>query len=268
MVTITSDHVRRVKEAVNLKSLVESYGIKLRQSSADSFIGLCPVHKEKTNSYLVHPKAGYCKCFGCGASHDALSFVQAMDGISFPAAVRQLADQYGVSLDGPRVDAATARRQRDAARRIAAEASWWWGTVTARYHERQAFLVRMLTHYSDLSDGASEDGADSESLYQHYARRAWRFVRAVRRIDAVLPVDVMGRWLKYKAKHPGVMVEYREYAALDKEIKATWERIRAEVLAGRVGDEQMYRMVCALFSAMGIYDDNLLQGGAVNKVAA
>ena len=207
---ITAAHVAAVKAAVDMGALARSYGIELRQSGTDSLTGKCIFHKEKTGSLVIHPKAGYCHCFGCGVTFDCIGFIQRADGLSFPAAVRLLAEQYGVSLDGPRVDAATARRQREYARRLAAEAAWWWGTVVQRYHDRQAWLVATLTGYADrATDDGTLPAEIAEERYQYYARRAWRFVRAIRRVDAATPAEVAPRWLAYKTKHPGAMVECR-----------------------------------------------------------
>lgn len=62
------------------------------------FKGLCPFHAEKTPSFSVSPRRGTYHCFGCGAGGDALSFLQAIDGVTFREAAEELAGAAGVDL--------------------------------------------------------------------------------------------------------------------------------------------------------------------------
>jgi len=62
---------------------------------------LCPFHKEDTPSFLVNVKEQYFHCFGCGVGGDVFNFVMRQKGLSFPEALRYLAERKGiqVSLD-------------------------------------------------------------------------------------------------------------------------------------------------------------------------
>lgn len=59
----------------------------------------CPFHHEKTPSFAVSPDKGFYKCFGCDASGDAISFIRAIEGVSFVEAVKHLANKYGIPLE-------------------------------------------------------------------------------------------------------------------------------------------------------------------------
>lgn len=107
----------QVRRDTNLLALIGER-IPLRKLGASS-IGLCPFHQEKTPSFRVHPT--YFKCFGCGRAGDAISFLRAIDGLSFPDAVRVLAERAGVSLD----DAPVNRERRAVAAEIAGECAYW-----------------------------------------------------------------------------------------------------------------------------------------------
>ena len=72
--------------------------VQLRKAGT-TFKGLCPFHGEKTPSFTVTPGRDSWKCFGCGLGGDVFSFVMQRDGVSFPEALRSLAQKAGVEID-------------------------------------------------------------------------------------------------------------------------------------------------------------------------
>jgi len=86
-----------VKQQADIVRVVGDY-VKLKKSGAQNFSGLCPFHKEKTPSFSVHATRQFFHCFGCGASGDVFSFVQKLENITFPEAVRLVAQRVGVEL--------------------------------------------------------------------------------------------------------------------------------------------------------------------------
>jgi len=71
--------------------------VSLRKTGA-SYKGLCPFHQEKTPSFNVLPDKGIFKCFGCGVGGDAFKFIELYQKLSFPEAVRHLAQRAGVQV--------------------------------------------------------------------------------------------------------------------------------------------------------------------------
>ncbi len=66
--------------------------------------GLCPFHDEKTPSFKVNAKKNIFKCFGCGASGDAIAFIMQHQKIEFPAALTYLGNRYNIKIeDGKRI---------------------------------------------------------------------------------------------------------------------------------------------------------------------
>ncbi|HQO10975.1 MAG TPA: CHC2 zinc finger domain-containing protein, partial [bacterium] len=63
-----------------------------------NFQALCPFHREKSPSFVISPDKQIWHCFGCGKGGDVLSFVQEMEGLSFPDTLRLLAPKAGVVL--------------------------------------------------------------------------------------------------------------------------------------------------------------------------
>ncbi|WP_305044060.1 DNA primase [Geoalkalibacter sp.] len=93
---ISDDKIREVQERADILEVVSSY-VALKRSGANH-VGLCPFHAEKTPSFNVNPPRQIYHCFGCGVGGDAISFVQRMEGLSFPEAVRRLAERYGIDI--------------------------------------------------------------------------------------------------------------------------------------------------------------------------
>jgi DNA primase len=77
--------------------------------------GLCPFHTEKTPSFNVNKDKGFFKCFGCGAGGDAVKFVELHQKVTFPEAVRYLAQRAGLpipeAVDGAEDRVAAAERE-------------------------------------------------------------------------------------------------------------------------------------------------------------
>ncbi len=62
-------------------------------------IGLCPFHNEKTPSFTVSPSKNIFKCFGCGEGGGPVQFLMEHEHLSFPEAIRYLANKYGIELE-------------------------------------------------------------------------------------------------------------------------------------------------------------------------
>ena len=77
--------------------------VKLRKAGAN-YLGLCPFHNEKSPSFTVSPTKQFYHCFGCGAHGTAISFLIEYSGLSFPEAVRELAQSVGMTVPESRED--------------------------------------------------------------------------------------------------------------------------------------------------------------------
>lgn len=92
-----TDFAQTVKQQVDIVKVVESY-IRLRKAGAQNYSGLCPFHKEKSPSFSVHAVRQFFHCFGCGVSGDVFTFVGKIENVSFPEAVRIVAQKAGIPL--------------------------------------------------------------------------------------------------------------------------------------------------------------------------
>ena len=91
------DFASTLKLQADIVRIVGQY-VKLKKAGAQNYSGLCPFHSEKTPSFSVHATRQFFHCFGCGASGDVFTFVQKVENITFPEAVRAIADRLGVPL--------------------------------------------------------------------------------------------------------------------------------------------------------------------------
>jgi DNA primase len=92
-----TDFAQTVKQQADIVKVIEGY-IRLRKAGAQNYSGLCPFHKEKSPSFSVHAVRQFYHCFGCQASGDVFSFVGKIENVSFPEAVRIVAQKSGIPL--------------------------------------------------------------------------------------------------------------------------------------------------------------------------
>jgi DNA primase len=92
-----TDFAQSVKQQADIVRVIGEY-ITLKKSGAQNYQGLCPFHGEKTPSFSVHVTRQFYHCFGCGVSGDVFKFVQEIDKVSFPEAVKVVAQKCGIPL--------------------------------------------------------------------------------------------------------------------------------------------------------------------------
>src|SRR3972149_7277963 len=92
----TEDSVQEVKQKVEIVSIIEDF-VTLKKKGIN-YEGLCPFHKEKTPSFYVSPVKQLYKCFGCGKAGDGLQFLQDKENMSYPDAIRHVANKYNITL--------------------------------------------------------------------------------------------------------------------------------------------------------------------------
>jgi DNA primase len=89
----------RIKAAVNLAEWICRDGILLT-GGPNEFKAKCPFHEDSTPSFTVFLKDGHWAfhCFGCDASGDIYEWVMRRKGITFPEALRLVANESGIVL--------------------------------------------------------------------------------------------------------------------------------------------------------------------------
>ncbi len=92
--TSTLDRIRAASDIVDVIGAI----LPLKRAGGN-FRALCPFHKEKTPSFNVNPHLQIFHCFGCGKGGNVFKFIQDYESLSFPDAVKRLADRAGIPLE-------------------------------------------------------------------------------------------------------------------------------------------------------------------------
>ncbi len=99
---ISQQTVQQIISNIDILDIVGDF-VRLKRRGAN-YLGLCPFHNEKTPSFTVSPSKEIFKCFGCGKSGNAISFLMEHEKLSYPEALRWLAAKYHVEIEETRHD--------------------------------------------------------------------------------------------------------------------------------------------------------------------
>jgi DNA primase len=142
-----------LKQHADIVVVIQDY-VSLKKTGA-TFKGLCPFHGEKTPSFHVNRDKGFFHCFGCGAGGDVFKFLELRESVSFPDAVRMLAQRFGMSL--PELEQTDEQRVNTAERESLlkvheAAAAWFREQLTSQAGAR----IRAQISARGISDATSE----------------------------------------------------------------------------------------------------------------
>ncbi len=103
--SVDFDLKERVRTAVDIVDVIGSQ-LELRPQGRN-FVARCPWHNDRRPSMTVNQERQTWKCWVCDIGGDIFSFVMQRDGIDFPTALRQLAEQAGIPIEEARRGKAT-----------------------------------------------------------------------------------------------------------------------------------------------------------------
>lgn len=126
---IPADTITKIQDAIRIEEVIGDF-VSLTRRGA-SYMACCPFHNEKTPSFVVTPSKGIFKCFGCGESGTAVSFLMKHENMSFVEAMKYLGRKYHIEVQEKEETAEEmAQRQRTESLTIANE-------FAAEYYSRQ-----------------------------------------------------------------------------------------------------------------------------------
>ena len=94
--TISEEDIQKVREASDVVAVIGER-VPVKQRGRD-FWCCCPLHNEKTPSFKIDPVLQLWHCFGCGEGGDVFGFVMKTEDLSFPEAVRKLAERAHIDI--------------------------------------------------------------------------------------------------------------------------------------------------------------------------
>ena len=165
-------------ERCDIADVVSRY-VPLTKKGGNLF-GLCPFHNEKTPSFSVSPEKQIYHCFGCGKGGGVVNFIMEIENLSFPEAVRFLADQAGMTVpeEGQDQELTVVRRRmlalnKEAARWFHAQLSQSAGARGAAYLEKRRISRKTAVNFGlgcapegwdNLLKAMGEKGYSAEEL--------------------------------------------------------------------------------------------------------
>ncbi|MFT4571142.1 MAG: DNA primase [Hyphomicrobiaceae bacterium] len=119
---IAEEKISEIRSIARISEFISPY-VTLKRAGRGQ-IGLCPFHSEKSPSFSVNDENGFFHCFGCGVGGNVFKFLMQMESLSFPEAVRKVADHYGITV--PESGSAEADSERQRLLAIATTATRYW----------------------------------------------------------------------------------------------------------------------------------------------
>jgi DNA primase len=101
-----------LKRQADIVRVVQDY-VALKKKGAN-WMACCPFHQEKSPSFSVNPSKEMFYCFGCGKGGGVFNFVMEMEHVTFPEAVKIVAEKTGTPLPQLVDDEKFETRRKDA----------------------------------------------------------------------------------------------------------------------------------------------------------
>ncbi|MGM9903050.1 DNA primase [Enterococcus sp. 10A9_DIV0425] len=94
---IPQETIETIRSQTNIVEVIGQY-VQLKKSGKN-YLGLCPFHEERTPSFSVAEDKQIFHCFGCGKGGNVFTFLQELEGLSFPEAVIKVADFEQIQIE-------------------------------------------------------------------------------------------------------------------------------------------------------------------------
>lgn len=94
---ITTEEIAKIRSSVDIVDVVSSY-MPLNKRGKNYF-GVCPFHQDTNPSLSVSPERQIYTCFSCGATGNVFNFIMDYENISFPEALKLVADKSGININ-------------------------------------------------------------------------------------------------------------------------------------------------------------------------
>jgi DNA primase len=142
------DDLRRQADIVRV---IQDY-VSLKKKGAN-WMACCPFHQEKTPSFSVNPSKDIFYCFGCAKGGSVFNFVMEIERVSFPEAVRIVAEKANVPLPAMVEDKKFEARKKESDEVVELN-SWalaWW-EAQLEQNNKEARAAREYLEGREIAD--------------------------------------------------------------------------------------------------------------------
>ena len=141
---VSDDFIEKIKESNDIVDVIGE-SVKLKRAGRN-YSGLCPFHNEKTPSFSVSRDKQIFKCFGCGAGGNVITYVMKRENLTFPEALRKLADRANIEIPASNEAEDSFRKKKDTfeAMNVVA-ARHFYKNLKEDFNAKNYFLSRGLT---------------------------------------------------------------------------------------------------------------------------
>ena len=163
-----------IQDLLNRVDIVDVVGryVQLKKGGAN-FGGLCPFHSEKSPSFTVSPTKQFYHCFGCGAHGTAIGFLMEYAGVGFVDAVKDLAQNAGMTVPEQEDKLLPAQRAEQQSRTLALSEVM---TKASDFYRRE---LRSATRAIDYLKGRGLSGEVAGKFWLGYAPDGWDSLKTV-----------------------------------------------------------------------------------------
>lgn len=163
-----------IQDLLNRVDIVDVVGryVQLKKGGAN-FGGLCPFHSEKSPSFTVSPTKQFYHCFGCGAHGTAIGFLMEYSGVGFVDAVKDLAQNVGMTVPEQEDNLLPAQRAELQSKSMALSEAM---TMSCDYYRRQ---LRSATHAIAYLKGRGLSGEIAAKFWVGYAPDGWDNLKSI-----------------------------------------------------------------------------------------
>ncbi len=219
--TMNSVDIPALKRRYPLGDVVEASGVKLAGRGRVRQ-GVCPFHEETAGSFTVYADSQRWYCFGCGLGGDVLDFIQRLDGVDLPEAIRRLQGGSWEPVERPRVQVGDRPTGKPIARdpQLLIEATRFYATQLRHSSEAIGYLTsrgidfasahRLGLGYSTgygLREHLRTVGFDDDRLQSSglFTERGERFTGMI-----IVPEVIAGRarWLAGRSIQPDARLRF------------------------------------------------------------
>ncbi|MDD4318784.1 MAG: DNA primase [Candidatus Peribacteraceae bacterium] len=164
------DVAQDIKNRLSIEDLVGQY-CQL-QKKGRNFVALCPFHKDSHPSLLVSPDKGIAYCFACQTGGDIFSFYQAIEGVDFRQALKDLGEKTGVRVEEHHAVSAVKKDEKERLRECLETAAQFYREQLAASATAQKYLAdRSVPAEQTASFGLGYAPDSFSATYEHLLKK-------------------------------------------------------------------------------------------------